>query len=238
MLDVGHARILLPTPPRCSRRQRHKAFAVGHSGELVANPLRILRRARIYGLGSLVTACDSRPETELLVDLSLVQIPLAAPARVLDLGTGSGAIALTIAEHRPRASITAVDISANAVAVAKTNAAQLNINNVQILKGTGSASLVRNGSIISFPIRPSRGRRSSSQPGRFALRTGCRTGRRAQRPRMYRSVNRVFASRPGTQGRAVARTWVRSGASVPRIAGQGGIRGSVLSSRFGWDTAR
>ena len=82
----------------------------------------LIGKREFYGLDFTVTPAVliPRPETELLVDLSLERIPLDSPCKVLDLGTGSGAIALTIAKHRPLASITAVDISADAVAVAKT----------------------------------------------------------------------------------------------------------------------
>ena len=60
-----------------------------------------------------------RPETELLVDLALERIPADRPSRVLDLGTGSGAIALTMARHRPLAAGYAVDVSVEAIAIAK-----------------------------------------------------------------------------------------------------------------------
>jgi release factor glutamine methyltransferase len=76
-----------------------------------------------------------RPETELLVDLALERIPVDRSLKVLDLGTGSGAIALTIARHRPLASIIAVDVSIEAIAVAKSNAEQLDAHNVRIMKG-------------------------------------------------------------------------------------------------------
>ncbi len=76
-----------------------------------------------------------RPETELLVDLALERIPVDRSSKVLDLGTGSGAIALTIARHRPLASIIAVDISIEAIAIAKSNAEQLDVQNVSILEG-------------------------------------------------------------------------------------------------------
>ena len=63
-----------------------------------------------------------RPETELLVELALQRLP--PHARVLDLGTGSGAIALAIKQMRADCAVTATDISAPAVAVARSNAAK------------------------------------------------------------------------------------------------------------------
>jgi release factor glutamine methyltransferase len=67
-----------------------------------------------------------RPETELLVDLALARIDrTAAVFSVLDLGTGSGAVALTLACEAKNAQVTAVDISAAALAVASGNAARL-----------------------------------------------------------------------------------------------------------------
>jgi len=63
-----------------------------------------------------------RPETELLVDIGLQEIArLAKPAKVLDLGTGSGAIALAIAHAAPQAFVTATDESLEALEIARTN---------------------------------------------------------------------------------------------------------------------
>lgn len=64
-----------------------------------------------------------RPETELLVEQALARIDPALPARVADLGTGSGAIALAIAAERPLARVLATDRSPPALAVARRNAA-------------------------------------------------------------------------------------------------------------------
>ncbi|HEX5788380.1 MAG TPA: HemK/PrmC family methyltransferase, partial [Woeseiaceae bacterium] len=58
-----------------------------------------------------------RPETEVLVDLALGEIPRRAEWQLLDLGTGSGAIALAVARERPGCHVTAVDVSAAALAV-------------------------------------------------------------------------------------------------------------------------
>lgn len=67
-----------------------------------------------------------RPETELLVDLALARLPLGRAVRLLDLGTGSGAVALTLAKHRPQAEIVAVDRSAAALTLARENGRRLN----------------------------------------------------------------------------------------------------------------
>ena len=70
-----------------------------------------------------------RPETELLVDIALSEVTkLNKPCKVLDLGTGSGAIALAIASAAPQASIMASDQSEDALTIAKQNAQLLGLN--------------------------------------------------------------------------------------------------------------
>lgn len=76
-----------------------------------------------------------RPETERLVELALARLPVGTTARVADLGTGSGAIALAIAKERPQAQVVATDASAGALAVARRNALVNGIDNVAFRQG-------------------------------------------------------------------------------------------------------
>jgi len=71
-----------------------------------------------------------RPETELLVECALEKIPSAASYTIIDLGTGSGAIALALAAEKPESQLIATDISLAALEMAKKNALNLDIKNV------------------------------------------------------------------------------------------------------------
>ncbi|HTH74931.1 MAG TPA: peptide chain release factor N(5)-glutamine methyltransferase [Trinickia sp.] len=94
------------------------------AGEPIAQ---IVGAREFYGLTFDVTpdVLIPRPETELLVDTVLEAIAPIPHARVLDLGTGSGAIGIAIASARPDARVWAVDRSPQALAVAARNAAKL-----------------------------------------------------------------------------------------------------------------
>jgi release factor glutamine methyltransferase len=72
-----------------------------------------------------------RPETELLVEKALLRLPGDEDVRVLDLGSGSGAVSLALAKERPRASVIGVDISRAALEVARANARLQKLDNVE-----------------------------------------------------------------------------------------------------------
>ena len=82
-----------------------------------------------------------RPETELLVERALA-LRHEEFGRVVDLGTGSGAIALTLASERPGWQVAATDVSEEALAIARTNAESLDLKRVQFLHGSWFEPLV------------------------------------------------------------------------------------------------
>ncbi len=82
-----------------------------------------------------------RPETELVVEQALAHLPPKQPGAVLDLATGSGAIALSIASERPQLQVTATDLSPEALHVATANASKLGLERVRLLQGSWFAPL-------------------------------------------------------------------------------------------------
>jgi release factor glutamine methyltransferase len=102
-------------------RSAHARFARRRAGEPVPH---ITGWREFYGLALRVTpeVLIPRPETELLVELALERLPRGAPGRVLELGTGSGAIAIALASERPGLAIVATDVSEAALALARRNA--------------------------------------------------------------------------------------------------------------------
>jgi len=75
-----------------------------------------------------------RPETEMLVETALELLPGAIAHRLLDLGTGTGAIALSLAKDRPQWTLTAVDRVEDAVELAERNRQRLHLDNARVLQ--------------------------------------------------------------------------------------------------------
>ncbi|MFC5477572.1 peptide chain release factor N(5)-glutamine methyltransferase [Massilia suwonensis] len=100
----------------------------------------IVGQREFYGLPFQVTLAVliPRPDTELIVELALER--LAPQARLLDMGTGSGAIAVSVAHTRPDAQVTALDVSEEALHVARANAAA-NQAQVRFLRSDWFAAL-------------------------------------------------------------------------------------------------
>jgi release factor glutamine methyltransferase len=127
---------LLTHPEQSLNADQLSRFTALLERRLCGEPIAYLMGFReFYGLNFKVSTATLIPrhETELLVDLALQRIPVQGTCRVLDLGAGSGAIALSIALNRPNVEMVAVDVSQDALEVAHENLLSLNINNVRLL---------------------------------------------------------------------------------------------------------
>ena len=118
-----------------------------------------------------------RPETETLVEAAL---GLPQSARVVDVGTGSGAVALALKDERPDLAVTATDVSEDALAVARANAARLGLD------------------VALRARRPARGR-GRARRAWSPTRPTSRTARRAARPRSP-ATSRPRRCSPGSTG--------------------------------------
>jgi release factor glutamine methyltransferase len=102
-----------------------------------------------------------RPETELLVETAIEFLNAHSTATVVDVGTGSGCIAITLALEHPAATVHAIDISEDALAVARQNAGRLGAHSVRFIKGSYLAAaptdldlIVSNPPYVAATARP------------------------------------------------------------------------------------
>lgn len=117
---------LLAYPSRPLIEQQLDLYQAAIARRLSHEPVQyITGQQEFFGLPLKVTPATliPRPETEHLVEAVLERLPADRAVRILDIGTGTGAIAIALAAHLPLARVTAVDLSAEALKVARENAA-------------------------------------------------------------------------------------------------------------------
>ena len=160
------------------------------TGEPVAH---LVGEREFWSLPLFVSAATliPRPDTECLVEQALARLPAEA-CRILDLGTGTGAIALALASERPDCAVTAVDVMPDAVALAQRNVERLGLANVTVLQSSWFSALEKQtfGMIVSNP---------PYIDGGCALRTavgaGCRQGGISRSRSHCDNVTTAFTSR-------------------------------------------
>ena len=132
---------------KLSKEEVHKFNALVErrvKGEPIAH---ILGERGFWSLNLKVTpdTLIPRPETERLVELALDIIPEGAQWNILDLGTGTGAIALSLAKENPSCHITATDQSLAALNVAKENAKRNQLSNINFIQSDWFSGLIKSG---------------------------------------------------------------------------------------------
>jgi release factor glutamine methyltransferase len=134
---------LIAHPERVLSEAEDAAYQLLLQRRLQGEPIAyILGEREFFGLSLGVTNATliPRPDTELLVELALERM-LQNGARVLDMGTGSGAIALALAHQRPDAAVWACDASPAALAVARANAQRLGLAQVHFIESNWFSAL-------------------------------------------------------------------------------------------------
>lgn len=130
LLGLSHAELWLRRGRTLTPRQLQRLDAWVSRRERREPLQHILGMAHFYGLALRVTeqVLIPRPETERLVELALENLKTVRRPKVLDVGTGGGAIALALKAERPDAVVLATDVSLAALEVAQQNAAQLGLD--------------------------------------------------------------------------------------------------------------
>ena len=127
----AHPDLPLPTPA-------YEVFSAWLERRSAGEPIAYIRgHQEFWSLDLRVTPATliPRPETELLVEIALRELPPDLPVRIADLGTGCGAIALALARERPRWQVHGSDTSPEALAVARANRDRLGSENLDLRVG-------------------------------------------------------------------------------------------------------
>jgi release factor glutamine methyltransferase len=160
-LDPATAGIEVQSLLRAVLPIANRAWLIAHGDEPLSSEIRtafdaLLKRRlegepvayivgirEFYGLEFKVTpdVLIPRPDTETLVEAALAKIPSQRPCRILDMGTGSGIIAISIAQHRPQATVTAVEASPAALEIATENMRRLAVDNLLLLQSDWFSAL-------------------------------------------------------------------------------------------------
>ncbi|MEX2131998.1 MAG: peptide chain release factor N(5)-glutamine methyltransferase [Pseudohongiellaceae bacterium] len=130
---------LLTWPEQSLSAEQEEDFQRGFARRLQGEPLAYITGHREFWNLDLVVdrrVLIPRPETELLVEIAPQLLAESPRPLIADLGTGSGAIALALSRELPNAEIWAVDASADALDVARSNARRLAIDNISLLQAS------------------------------------------------------------------------------------------------------
>jgi release factor glutamine methyltransferase len=129
ILNKTHEEILFD-PPRTLKQEQQNILSVWVERRCQHEPLaKIIGKKEFWGRNFKVTkdTLDPRPDSETLIDVCLEIIPIGTSKQILDLGTGSGCLILTLLAERPDCSGLAIDISQATLDVAQENAKNLNL---------------------------------------------------------------------------------------------------------------
>ena len=189
-----------------------------------------------------------RPETEFLVEAVLTEFgshPTAPSIRILDVGTGSGAIAIALAHHLPNAHVTATDISSAALAVASSNAARHHLSSrIRFVEADLLGALTPCEAAFDAPGSPASGLGSLGWDATVSNPPYVPTADRATLHRQVRDFEPAAALFAGPDGLEVyrrlipkARVALRPGGLLALEIGHG-QRDAVAALLAGWNALR
>jgi len=146
--DKSYNRAFLRTWPDYELQDdQHQLFNFYINQRIKGKPVAYITGYKEFWSLTLQVTTDTlipRPDTEILVEQALELIPKQAAWKILDLGTGSGAIALAIASERRNCQVFASDLSMAAIKVAQNNAKRLNIRNCHFFQSCWLDAIAKN----------------------------------------------------------------------------------------------